>query len=187
MSWVKNDARRTLFLGLLSPGPNEKILDIGAGKGDVAAMVQQTGPCDVYALDPDKKRIEIAQRAHPSLKTCVSGSESIPYGDGFFDRVYSTMAVHHFANQEKSFVEIARVLKPGGTLVVLDVSSKSFMGRVGHFVGSTILRVHLHFMNPEELVAMLGREGEFVVKDTKKSGPGYLVQAVKAAGPSQPA
>lgn len=187
MSWIKNDARRATFLRLLSPAPNERILDVGAGKGDVAALVQRTGSCDVYALDPDRKRIGFAQREHPDLMTCVSGSELIPYEDGFFDRVYSTMAVHHFANQEKSFVEIARVLRPGGTLVILDISSQSFLGKLGSFLGGTIVRVRLHFLNAEELVAMLGREGELVVKETEKSGPGYFVQAVKATGSSQPA
>ena len=186
MSWVKNDVRRTTFLRLLSPGPNEKILDVGAGKGDVAALVQQTGSCDVYALDPDKKRIGLAQKAHPNVKVCVAGSESIPYEAGFFDKVYSTMAVHHFADQDKSFKEIARVLKSGGVLVVADISSRSFLGRLGRFLENSVMRSHLRFLNREELVAMLGREGEFVVKEAKESGSGYLLQAVKAAKREMP-
>jgi demethylmenaquinone methyltransferase / 2-methoxy-6-polyprenyl-1,4-benzoquinol methylase len=184
VSWIKNDARRTTFLRLLSPGPNDKILDIGAGKGDVAALVQQSGSCEVHALDPDKKRIELAQKVHPNVKTCLSGSESIPYEDGFFDRVYSTMAVHHYANQEKSFKEIARVLKPGGVLVIADISPRRLLGKIGQFFENTIMRSHLRFLNQEELVAMLGREGEFVVKETEESGPGYFVQAVKTTIPS---
>ena len=181
MSWAKNDVRRTAFLQLLSPSSSDKILDVGAGKGDVAALVQQTGSCDVYALDPDKNRIGLAQKTHPNVKVCVAGSESIPYEAGFFDKVYSTMAVHHFADQEKSFKEIARVLRMGGTLVVVDISSQSFLGRVGRFLENTVMRSHLRFLNREELVAMLEREGEFVVKETKESGAGYLVQVVKAA------
>jgi ubiquinone/menaquinone biosynthesis C-methylase UbiE len=184
LSWTKNDARRTTFLQFLSPGPNERILDVGAGRGDVAAMVQQEGSCDVYALDPDKKRIGLAQKEHPSLKACVSGSDSIPYEDGFFDRVYSTMAVHHFANQEESFREIARVLKPGGTLVIVEINRGSMLGKLGRFIENTIMRGHLRFLYLEELVAMLGREGEFSVKETKESGPSYFVQAVRTAGSS---
>jgi ubiquinone/menaquinone biosynthesis C-methylase UbiE len=184
LSWTRNEARRTAFLRLLSPGPSEKILDVGAGKGDVASLVQQTGSCEVHALDPDKKRIEIAKREHPNVKTCASGSESIPYESGSFDKVYSTMAVHHFADQEKSFREIARVLKPGGTLVIADISTRSFLGKLGGFFENTLMRAHLRFLSLEELVAMLGREGEFVVKEGEESGSGYFVQAVKIAGPS---
>jgi len=187
LSWIKNEARRTVFLGLLAPGPGEKILDVGAGKGDVAVVVQRTGLCDVYALDPDQRRLGLAQAEHPNVKICVSGSESIPYEDGFFDKVYSTMAVHHFADQEKSFREIARVLKPGGTLVIADISTRSFLGKVGRFIENTIMRAHLRFLSLEELVAMLGRGGEFVVKETEANGSGYFVRAVKAAGSSQPA
>ena len=187
MSWIRNETRRATFLQLLSPGPNDRILDVGAGKGDVAALVQQTGSCDVYALDPDKRRIAVASKTHPDVKTCVSGSESIPYEDGFFDKVYSTMAVHHFTDQVKSFKEIARVLKPGGILVVVDINSRSFLGRLGRFLENTVMRSHLHFLTLEELVVMLGREGELVVRESKESGPGYVVQAVKAVGSFKPA
>jgi len=183
LSWVKNDVRRTAFLQLLSPSPNDKILDVGAGKGDVAALVQQTASCDVYALDPDERRIGLAQKMHPNVKVCVAGSESIPYEGGFFDKVYSTMAVHHFADQEKSFREIGRVLRSGGVLVVVDISSRSFLGRLGWFLENGVMRSHLHFLSREELVTMLGREGEFVVGEAKESGPGYLLQAVKRETP----
>jgi len=149
-------------------------------------MIQQTGSCDVYALDPDRKKMEVAQTTHPNMKTCVAGSESIPYENGFFDKVYSTMAVHHYADQEKSFREIARVLKPGGVLVIGDISSRSFLGKLGHFIGS-VIGARLRFLTPEELTVMLEREGRFVVKETKESGPSYFVQAAKAVGPSQPA
>lgn len=142
-------------------------------------MVQATGSSEVHALDPDKKRIELVRRERPNLKTCLSGSESIPYEDGFFDKVYSTLAVHHFTDQEKSIGEIARVLKPGGILVVVDVTPQSLFGRISRFLENVLMRGHLHFLSLEEFVGMLRREGEFEVKETKADGQGYFVQAVK--------
>jgi ubiquinone/menaquinone biosynthesis C-methylase UbiE len=166
-------------LRLLSPGPSERVLDVGAGKGEVAAIVQETGQCEVYVLDPDRKKIETVQRERPNLKACVSGAESIPFEGGFFDKAYSTLAVHHFGDQEKAFGEIARVLKPGGTLVIVDINPRSLLGRLGRFVENVIARAHLKFLNLEELVGMLNREGEYDVKESASRGSGYFVQAMK--------
>lgn len=178
MSWVGGNNRAT-FLRLLSPGQNDRILDVGSGKGEIAAIVQQAGSSEVHALDPDSKKISAAQRDNPKLKTCVSGSESIPYESGFFDKVYSTMAVHHFADQEKSFREIARVMKPGGVLVIVDVAPNSLSGRFMQFLENAIFRAHLKFLTLEQLVGQLGREGEFAVTESKADGSRYFVQAVK--------
>ena len=142
-------------------------------------MVQLAGSSEVYILDPDSKRIATAQKEHPNLKTCVSGSESIPYENGFFDKAYSTLAVHHFTDQEKSFREIGRVLKPGGTLVIVDINPKSLLGGVVRFFEKTIMRAHLHFLKLEELVAMLGNMEGLVVRESQEGGPGYFVLAVK--------
>jgi ubiquinone/menaquinone biosynthesis C-methylase UbiE len=171
---------------LLSPGANEKILDVGAGRGDVGALVQQTGSSEVHVLDPDSKRIEMAQKNHPNLKTCVSGSESIPYPDGFFDKAYSTLAVHHFTDQPKSFRELARVLKPGGLLVIVDIVPKSLLGRLGRFMENGIMRAHLKFLDLDELVRLLNQEGEFAVNETGAEGAGYYVQAVKTVPSNRP-
>jgi ubiquinone/menaquinone biosynthesis C-methylase UbiE len=178
MSWVGGNNRAT-FLRLLSPGQNERILDVGSGKGDIAAMVQQAGSSEVYALDPDSKKINAAQKNNPSLKACVSGSESIPYDDGFFDKVYSTMAVHHFTDQEKSFREIARVMKPDGILVIVDVTPNSTPGRFMRLLENGVLRARLRFLTLEQIVGQLGRGGEFRVDEAKADGSRYFVKAFK--------
>ena len=186
MRWLGSEGNRATFLRLLSPIPNERILDVGAGKGEVAALVQETAaPCEVHILDPDRKSIAQAKKEHPNLKICASRSESIPYEDGSFDKVYSTLAVHHFSHQEKSFGEIARVLKAGGVFVIIDINPRSFIGMVNRFLENTIMRAHLRFVGMDELVAALDREGEFEVKERGLSGPGYFVQAVKKAADAE--
>lgn len=179
MSWINNERYRTAFIRLLSPSPNEKILDVGAGKGQVASFVQLEGSSEVHVLDPNKKRIVFLQRKHPNLKTCLSGSDSIPYVDGFFDKVYSTMAVHHFPDQQKSFRELARVLKPDGLFVIVDISPRTLLGKVSNFWENTILRSHLTFLDLEQLVGLLTHEGRFEVGEAHEEGPGYFVRAVR--------
>lgn len=120
MGWFDEELNRKSFFQLLSPSANEKILDVGAGRGKIAAKVQEASGSEVHALDPNGKRIASMREHYPNLRPCLSGSDSIPYDDAFFDKVYSTMAVHHFSNQRESFAELARVLKPGGLLVVVE-------------------------------------------------------------------
>jgi ubiquinone/menaquinone biosynthesis C-methylase UbiE len=61
--------------------------------------VQQASGSEVHALDPNVKRIQFIQEHYPKLKPCLSASDAIPYADAFFDKVYSTAAVHHFPDQ----------------------------------------------------------------------------------------
>jgi ubiquinone/menaquinone biosynthesis C-methylase UbiE len=181
LSWVRNERYLTTFLRLLSPGPNERILDVGAGKGVVAELVQRTGSSEVHALDPSEKRIEFMQRERPNLRTCLSSADSIPYPDGTFDKAYSTLSVHHFNDKQTSFRELARVLRPGGTLVIVDISPKTLVGRINRWWENGIRREHLVFLDLDELVGLLKQEGRFEVRETKAGGPGYFVQALKTA------
>ena len=179
MSWTRNRGYRALFLRLLSPGPHEKILDVGAGKGAVASLVQQTGLSEVVALDPSRKRIAHVERTYPNLKTCRASSDSIPYDEGSFDKVYSTAAVHHFPDQEKSFREMARVLRLGGLLVIVDISPRTPLGRINRLLENGVLRYGLKFLELEELTRLLTQGGSFEIKEAVTGGPGYFVQAVR--------
>ena len=181
MSWIRNERYRSAFVQLLSPNPNERILDVGAGKGAVADFVQRSGSCEVHALDPNQSRIEFVKRTHPNLNTCLSGSGSIPYTDGFFDKVYSTMAVHHFPDQSKSFTEMSRVLKSGGILVIMDIAPTTLVGRIDRFWENGVLRAHLKFLALRELTDLIHGDQALVVTEARAEGSGYFVRAAKSS------
>ena len=183
MSWLRSSRSRSAFIRLLSPHPNYKVLDVGAGSGRVAALVQRTTSCEVHALEPSEKKVGSMQRKHPGLKTCLASAGSIPYPDGFFDRVYSTMAMHHFPDQAKSLAEMARVLRPDGVLLIVDISPTSFLGRLGRFFENTVLRSRLKFLAPEEVKTMLVQSGFFEVTGMETLGSAYAVQAQRKAVP----
>jgi ubiquinone/menaquinone biosynthesis C-methylase UbiE len=177
LNWIDSDQNGPTFLQLLSPNSNEKILDVGAGKGMIAALVQRSGGSEVHALDPNKKRIAFVKENHPELITCLSGSDSIPYPDGFFDKVYSTMAVHHFPDQQKSFREFGRVIKPGGVLVIVEIAPHTLLGRLARFFENVILRSHLSFLGTDELAELLRQNGDFEIREKKQISSLYFVQA----------
>ena len=154
---------------------------MGAGNGGIASLVQRTGSCEVYALEPNNRRITFIQNNHPNLKVCKSTAESIPYEDAFFDKVYCTMAFHHFRDQKKSIEEFGRVLKPGGVLVVVEISPHTLFGRLARFFDNSILRSSFSFLDAEDLAALLRREGKFGIEDAIKKSYVYFVKAVRTA------
>lgn len=56
------------------------------------------------------------KRERSKLKSRLGSAENLPFHDSFFDRAYSTMALHHFSDLGKALGEFARILKPCGYL-----------------------------------------------------------------------
>jgi ubiquinone/menaquinone biosynthesis C-methylase UbiE len=177
---MNSDPDRELFFSLLSPGPGEKILDVGAGKGVVAGRVLTTSKGEVYAIDPDEARVASMRRDHPELKSSVAGSESMTFPDTFFDKAYTTMAVHHFADLDKALKELARVLKEGGTLLILDVDPRYGRGRLLKFIENTVMRRGARFMEEGEMVKSLEAAGRFKVVSSTRGKTGYFILCVRS-------
>ena len=97
---------------------NIKILDIGSGSGDLLERIHQELGFDCYGIDISTDRIEKSKSIHPKLK--FSKGEIIDTGldENFFDVVISTQTIEHLLNEdlESAFLEMSRVLKPGGIL-----------------------------------------------------------------------
>lgn len=112
------------------------LLDVGCGSGDLLQMIHRFSPetaltgIDIYI---DKKLnkckhcyctgncIWNGQKERPGeLKFLIGDVLSIPGENEEFDRVISTMSLHHFSDLEQSFAEIYRVLKPRGKALIYD-------------------------------------------------------------------
>jgi ubiquinone/menaquinone biosynthesis C-methylase UbiE len=110
--------------------PGMRVLDIGCGTGTLAVMLKIKNPhVDVVGLDPDAKALERATRKaeHAGAQVVFQRgfADAIPNDDAAFDRVFSSFMLHHLTRDEKraALTDVARVLKPGGTLHVLDFVS----------------------------------------------------------------
>ena len=145
----------------------------------MAGLVYRVASSEVYALDSSIGRIESIQKKYPALKTCVSNSDSIPYPDGFFDKAYATLAVHHFPDQPKSFREFARILKPGGILVIAELSPQTPLGRINRLWENGFLRYHLRFLGLHELIHLLEETNQFEVIESTLQGSAYFLRALR--------
>lgn len=95
-----------------------KILDMGCGEG--TRLNQLIGKNqEGFGIDISGKAIEIAKKKYPQLHFEVGNLEELPYGDEKFDLVYSAYVFEHLDNPEKVVKEGIRVLKTGGTFLIV--------------------------------------------------------------------
>jgi ubiquinone/menaquinone biosynthesis C-methylase UbiE len=110
--------------------PGEAVLDVGCGTGSLALVAKEsvgtTGR--VCGIDPGLRQIARARhkaaRRGLSLDFQVGVIEQLPYPDQSFDVVLSTLMMHHLPEELKrqGLLDIARVLRPGGRLLIVDIS-----------------------------------------------------------------
>ncbi len=117
--------RRLLAEAALRPG--FRVLDLGCGTGTLALMAKRTEPgADIVALDGDPAAVRLAQqkitRAGIRIGLHLGFAQQLPYPDGCFDRVLSTLLLHHLSHAGKvaALGEVARVLAPSGELHLAD-------------------------------------------------------------------
>ena len=120
-------ADRTAELALsCAPAPRQ-ILDVGCGTGyllgQLAARAPQAGA--LAGIDPAPAMIEVATSAATDgrVRFVVGTAERLPWPDQKFDLVVSTTSFDHWADQRAGLAQCARVLAPGGCLVLADLFS----------------------------------------------------------------
>jgi ubiquinone/menaquinone biosynthesis C-methylase UbiE len=142
--WFRGQGRqlRQKAASLARIQPGETVLDVGCGTGALALEVQRrvgaTG--HVYGIDPGEEQIararaKAAQR-HIPVAFQIGVIEQIAFPDQTFDVVFSTLMMHHLPEplKRQGLAEIARVLKPGGRLVIADFTRRQErQGRAARF------------------------------------------------------
>jgi SAM-dependent methyltransferase len=101
----------------LETAPGSRVLDLGAGTGKLAATLVAAG-ADVTAVEPDPAMLAELRRALPDVRARPGRAEAIPLPDASVDAVLAGNALHWF-DMAVAGPEIARVLRPGGTLAGL--------------------------------------------------------------------
>lgn len=124
------DALRAELIAAAALRPGHRVLDVGCGTGTLAIAIKRQHPdVDVTGLDPDPKALARARRkadrAGASVCLDTGFGDQLPYADAAFDRVFSSFMFHHVPTEsrEPMLREVRRVLKPGGSLHLVDFTT----------------------------------------------------------------
>jgi SAM-dependent methyltransferase len=110
---------------LVAPTEGERVVDIGAGMGPGTVLAARAG-ASVVAVEPTPymrsilKARRLASRARDRITVVDGAAESLPAAADSIDAVWAVNTMHHWVDPEQAAAEIARVLTPGGRLVLVD-------------------------------------------------------------------
>lgn len=102
--------------------PDTRLLDLGCGRGGVLEQLGDAANCAV-GLDPD--HASLVEHRLPALPRAVAAAGALPLPRASVDLVISSWVLEHLPQPERSFGEVARVLRPGGAFIFLTPGAAS--------------------------------------------------------------
>jgi len=155
-------AARKRYLDVLDPRPGERIIDVGAGTGvatiEIAARIAPDGK--VVALDPSLPLLDVAKAGAAAaglaeMVDCrVGDARAMPFLDGFFDRGFCHWVLLHVSPPEDIVREMARVVRPGGRVVCVELDWEA---PIVHPGASELTRRIFDFCNARHIEQYVGR------------------------------
>jgi ubiquinone/menaquinone biosynthesis C-methylase UbiE len=102
------------------------VLDLGCGAGHASFALARGGARRVVAYDLAAQMLDVVAaearvRGYGQIETCTGAAEQLALADASFDAVVTRYSAHHWLDVRRAIREVTRILKPGGTLVVIDV------------------------------------------------------------------
>ena len=171
LSWDIDKGWRKKAIRLLAPHKPQTILDIATGTGDFAILAaQMLHPTRLTGADISEGMMEIGRQKVKQLgldsiitfekEDCLN----LSYADNTFDAVTAAFGIRNFADLDKGLAEMCRVLKTGGKLVIVELTTPvGFpMKQLFHLYSHTVLPVY----------------GRLISKDT--AAYSYLTKTIEA-------
>ena len=148
-------------LAALDLRSGDRFLDVGCGSG---AAVRRAAEVVERAVGADLSPAMIARARElatglENVEFVEADSERLPFPDGAFSAVLCTTSFHHYPAPQRAAGEMARVISPGGRLVIGDGCSDRLVTRILDLVLRTFQRSHVHFYRSRELEHLLAEAG----------------------------
>ena len=118
-------------------------LDVGCGEGRFCRKLSE-GDVETTGLDPTHNLIAAARSKHAGGRYVLGRAEELPFEDDAFELVVSYLSLIDIADFERAISEMARVLKPGGALLIANLTSFSTAGAERGWVRDAVGR-KLHY------------------------------------------
>jgi demethylmenaquinone methyltransferase/2-methoxy-6-polyprenyl-1,4-benzoquinol methylase len=113
---------RERAVDLARVGPGSSALDVATGTGDLAIELARRGAA-VTGMDFSPGMLELAREKAPEIAFEEGDAQALGYEDGSFDAVTVGFGARNFGDLDRGLSEMARVTRPGGRVVVLEITS----------------------------------------------------------------
>lgn len=167
-----NPRNLDIVLNWVNPEPGYKILDVGCGRGHLVKALTERG-FEAWGIDLNPNASEIAG----DLNVQTMSAAALEFADASFDTVVSFHAIEHIPPLEEAMAEIARVVKPGGK-VLLVYPAEPLRGLYAvptsiilHGTPFRAREVHVHRLNPPKVRALGGSVGLIELRRTFRPWP----------------
>jgi SAM-dependent methyltransferase len=178
------------------PGALGRLLDYGCGPcGLLEKLCQRATEC--HGVDVDAEKIEAAAARFPHFHlSTIDFSGRAPYPDGYFDTIASVEVVEHVPDERRTLGELARLLKPGGRLLVttphrgwltfIDPGNFKFIfPRTHRFIHLHVRRNAAYYHQRFEKGAAKGLAGDISVGDRRPWHRHYRAEDIVASCPPE--
>jgi SAM-dependent methyltransferase len=154
-----------------APRATDRAIDLGAGAGH-AALALAPHVARVDAIDPTPEMLAVAtrlatERGIANIAYSVARADALPFPDGTFDLAVSRFSIHHWPDPAGALRDVARVLRPGARVVLVDLVAPEEAGLDTFLNAVELLRDPTHGRTPRAsdwraVIAAAGLAGDIV-------------------------
>jgi demethylmenaquinone methyltransferase/2-methoxy-6-polyprenyl-1,4-benzoquinol methylase len=103
-------------------GPGDRVLDVATGTGDLALELRRRG-AEVVGMDFSEAMLDLARQKAPDVSFETGNALELGYRDAEFDAATVGFGARNFADLRQGLSEMTRVVRPGGRVVVLEITT----------------------------------------------------------------
>ncbi len=173
LSWLFLPNIKRDILNDLQMNDNDKVLDVGGGTGKlIETMLEENPRVNGYVLD---KSNNMLKRAPSEVNVIVGDSSILPFESDCFDFIFCIDALHHFENQKKGVMEMIRVSKTDGEIIILELDPDNYMTKFVEY-GEKVLGEPSNFYEKKRMKDIFRKKG-FRVGIKKINFFQYIIRA----------
>lgn len=170
--WSRYISRSLSFLkDWAQLAPTDTTLDVACGTGAFERLILSDQPTQsIVGIDLSERMLDIAQkkcRDYPNVSFERASATALPFRDRSFDVVVSASAFHYFEDPIAALIEMKRVLKPEGELIILDWCKDDWICRLYDFVLKRFDPAHQKCYTQDEFHQLLSKVGFQIQRATR--------------------